>query len=248
MQSLTRIDKIFGAIKSSRHFELSLSDVARRANLSVPTTRRFLEELVNLEYLNYLEQKKKYTLGYKIQHLAEGFNRYKVLGDVSPALREIAKLTRDTVILVIQHGLDALCIERVEGEYPIRNQNTLIGTRWPLGLGAASLSLIAFLDPKIIESIIKKNKERYFKERKKRSDFIMKLVTETQKRKYSVSIGNATENAIGIGLSIFSGKGEVDAAISVSAIEQRMPKDRWKKIAIIMQAELNNIGIITNEF
>src|SRR6185436_15021685 len=53
--------------------------------------------------------------------------------------------TADTVYLSVRLGDVAICLDRVEGAYPIRTLTLKVGDRRPLGIGAGSLALLAFL-------------------------------------------------------------------------------------------------------
>jgi len=65
------------------------------------------------------------------------------------------------VYLVVRAGFDSLCIDLVEGEFPIRIMAYDIGDRRPLGVGAGSLALMAFLPLNETEAILKANRNRY---------------------------------------------------------------------------------------
>ncbi len=54
-----------------------------------------------------------------------------------------------------------MCIDRVEGKFPIRTILVDVGTRRPLGIGVGSMALIAFLPEEELNAMLAKNAQRY---------------------------------------------------------------------------------------
>ena len=96
-------------------------------------------------------------LGIELFLLAGAAQQFSLRNQFRTALERIASETGDTVFLLIRSGNDALCIDRVEGKFPIRTIMIDIGARRPLGIGAGSLALIAFLPDAQFEVILSAN-------------------------------------------------------------------------------------------
>ena len=73
-------------------------------------------------------------------------------------------------------------------------------------------------------------------------DYVRSMVIKAQKAGYSISEGNVTPGAVGIGLPIKNAKGEPIAAISVTAVSWRMTKDRIKEIVKLAKSEISAIN------
>ena len=50
-----------------------------------------------------------------------------------------------SAVLSLPSGIESLCIDVEEGTYPIRANYLRVGSRRPLGVGAGSLALLAWL-------------------------------------------------------------------------------------------------------
>jgi len=57
-------------------------------------------------------------------------------------LRAFAEEVGDTVYLVVRSGMEAVCLERIEGPSPVRVLTLDSGSRRPLGLGAGGLAIL----------------------------------------------------------------------------------------------------------
>ena len=66
-------------------------------------------------------------------------------------MRRLAERTQDTVFLSARDRDEAVCLERVIGDYPIKTLTLSIGDRRPLGVGAGSLALLSALSDRAAE-------------------------------------------------------------------------------------------------
>jgi DNA-binding IclR family transcriptional regulator len=145
-------------------------------------------------------------------------------------LEKIAKETEDTVFLLIRSGNDVLCIDRVEGKSPIRMMTIDVGVRKPLGIGAGSLSLIAFLSDEEFEKVLSANANRYSQFRMD-ANRLRSLGVSSRSMGYVVSENLFHEGVTSIGVPINDQQGEIVAAITVSTISPRMQPERRDEIA-----------------
>lgn len=63
-------------------------------------------------------------------------NRFGLAERVAPALQRLADQTNDTAYFMLRVDDDALCLDRREGNFPIKTISVRVGNRWPLGVGA----------------------------------------------------------------------------------------------------------------
>ncbi|MBW2118158.1 MAG: IclR family transcriptional regulator [Deltaproteobacteria bacterium] len=233
-QSIHRaIDLLRSVAKYNNKGGATLSKIARDTDLHVATVHRILLALVTEGLLTYDPAIKRYHLGFELFSLGASAQQFAIRERYHPAVVRIAEETEDTVFLIIRLGNDSLCLDRVEGKFPIRYLPIEIGDRRPVGFGVGSLALIAFLPDEQFESIIFENRRSYpqYKQHLSTED-IRNRAKQCRKSGYVVSEGLFHENITGVGVPIFDKKGEkVLLSISVSAISQRMSPNRIKKIA-----------------
>jgi DNA-binding IclR family transcriptional regulator len=229
-QSLQRAIALLRIVGRNNDHGITLSQIAREANLHVATTHRLLSVLAQEDFITYNRASKRYHLGLELHILAGSAHQFTIRHRFRIALEKIAHETGDTAFLLIRSGNDALCIDRVEGKSPIRIIAIDIGIRRPLGIGAGSLALIAFLPPDQMETILRDNARRFPQFKNLTLDDIRSLAIESRRVGYVVSEGLFHEGVISMGIPIFDKKGEVIAAITVSSIAQRMDEKRRTKI------------------
>ena len=140
-----------------------------------------------------------------------------------PALVRLAALSGDTVLLSTRSGLESVCIDREFGSFPIRANYLELGSRRPLGAGAGSLALLAWLPDDEIRAVLDLLapvfKERYPRITRPALEAEIGLARQ---RGYAMILDVVVEQMGGIGVPIRSGDGKPVAAISLAALSQRI--------------------------
>ena len=213
-----------------------LSHLSREVNLHIATARRLLTVLTMEGLTTYDPLSKHYSLGIGLYHLGTVAQQFTIREQLHSTLEEIARETEDTVFLLIRSGNDVLCIDRVEGRFPIRALTIDVGIRRPLGIGAGSLALIAFLPEEQFKAVLSANKHRYHGHRNLNAKIIRKLAEQSRKKGYVVSDCLFWEDVISISVPIFKKNNEIMAAITVTAIANRMTLARQKRISNLLKS------------
>ncbi|MBW1696777.1 MAG: IclR family transcriptional regulator [Deltaproteobacteria bacterium] len=241
-QSIKRAVTLLRIVASYNEQGARLSDIARASDLHTSTAHRILAIFVAEGFITYDRVSRLYHLGIELYNLGKTAHQFFVRDRFRSIIERIGRETEDTVFLVIRSGNDALCIDRIEGTYPIRTIPVDIGSSRPLGIGAASLSLIAFLPPPEFEDVLSANASRYSQYRNLSVEDIRRLAMKSVKQGYVVSPGLFHENITSIGIPIFDGQSNVVASIAVSAISQRMTPKRRGYIYQTVKKILNTEG------
>ena len=76
-------------------------------------------------------------------------------------MQRLARMSGDTVFLVIRQGDHCLCLHREEGPFPVKVFTTDIGGRRLLGLGAGGLAIMARLPDAEVLRIYERNAAEY---------------------------------------------------------------------------------------
>jgi DNA-binding IclR family transcriptional regulator len=193
-----------------------------------------LNALVSEGLLTYDPVSRYYHLGIELFYFGAAAHQFKIRDRFRATLERVARKTEDTTYLVIRSGNDVLCIDRVEGDFPIRALTHHVGMRIPLGIGAGSLTLLAFSPEPERETILKANRLRFSQYNKRTEDDIRSMIRQARRLGYAVSEGNVMQGAIAVGVPIFDAHGLVVAAVSVAAVSQRMSKSR-KRIKLLKE-------------
>src|SRR5512136_1146903 len=188
-QSIQRAISLLWYIAKRNERGVTLSQIARQSGINVATVHRILSALTQEGLITRDPTSKFYHLDFGLFLLGDAAHQYSIRHQFRTLLEHIAKETGDTVFLLIRSGNDVLCIDRVEGKFPIRTVPIDVGVRRPLGIGAGSLALIAFLPDDQFETFLSTNAPRYLKYKNMTPKDIKNLAAVSRKAGYVVSKG-----------------------------------------------------------
>jgi DNA-binding IclR family transcriptional regulator len=242
-QSIHRAMTLLHKVAIHNNQGVTLSRLAREAGLHVATAHRILSVLVKEGLITHDPLARLYHLGLELYHLGHAAHQYTVRDRFRNALESIAHRSEDTVFLLIRLGNDVLCIDTVQGKYPVRTIVVDVGARRPLGIGAGSLALIAFLPEDEFEAVVKANAPRYPNYKNLTANDIRDMARKGRRAGYVLSDGLFHEDAISVGVPIFDFQGGVQAAITVSAIRPRMNPQRREEMYKLVQEVVRSEGL-----
>lgn len=160
-QSIRRAMTVLRILATARAAGLGVSDIARQAALTLPTTHRILRVLVGEGIVEQHSRTRRYALGGEIPLMALARpTASPVLGLALPELTAAVELFGDTGFLTLRSGLDTVCLARRVGRYPIQVLALDVGDRRPLGVSSAGFAMLARLAPTEARSILAQNAGR----------------------------------------------------------------------------------------
>lgn len=242
-QSIHRAMLMLKAVARYNDQGANLSKLARNTGLHTATAHRILSVLASEDLITHDPVTKLYHLGLELYRLGHSAHQYTVRDSFRVAMERIANRTQDTVFLLVRSGNDVLCIDVVQGKYPVRTVVVDVGARRPLGIGAGSLALIAFLPEEEFEEVVEANTPRYPHYRNLTADDIRAMAAKAREAGYVLSDGLFHEDAVSVGVPVISEKGQVVAAITVSAIRPRMDLARQQEISQLVREICRSEGL-----
>jgi len=185
--------------------ELSLTDIARKIDLSMSTTSRILSTLEKRKFLSRNIDTQRYSLGSRIAQIgALGLSNMELRKVALPFMRDLNALFNEGVSLYVIREDERICIERVESSLPLRRVVN-VGDRHPLTRGAAGRVLLAYMPKERREALLAKDA------------FTTEEALEDLRRGgYTVSIGEREEGVSSIAAPIQDARCEVIASLSMS--------------------------------
>ncbi|WP_453951994.1 IclR family transcriptional regulator [Bradyrhizobium sp. USDA 377] len=230
------VGKAFAVLKSftSEAFELTLSEIAARADLDRGTAFRLIQTLIELGYLQAVPQSRRFRLGIACLELG-----YTVLSHgslrtiVEPLLRELVPAVGDAASLGILDGGDVVYLARVGAGLDRHKMDRRPGTRIPAYSAALGHVMMAHLarDEQIARLELRprvKLSERTLTD----LDALLARLDQVKKKGHAVSDG---ENAYGLrtlATPIFDAQGLVIAALSVTVDAMRMDMPAFRDQAL----------------
>src|SRR5262245_9491679 len=132
-QTVTRACAMLKAISEASPLGLRAGEVATMMELPRATAYRVLSAL-QASGLIELNDAGRYVLGMEVFLMGlRAQNRDGIRDTVRSTLLRLSSATGDTAFLLLRHGFDAVCVDRVDGNYPIQAPMKNIGERLPLG-------------------------------------------------------------------------------------------------------------------
>jgi DNA-binding IclR family transcriptional regulator len=253
-QSLERAMAITRRVAEAGVNGVRLMDLVNATELKQPTVSRLTAALMREGLIEQDRESRRFYLG--VEAFALGaiasarFGIHKLARD---ALPQLAAATEDSAFLSIPRDTVSVCLQREEGAFPIRTQVLKAGDRYPLGVGAGSLAILAALPDADVEKVIAKNAPWVARAYPAYSaGKLRQLVAETRAAGFAVNSGLIVSGSWGIGVAVIGDDGAPVGALSVAAIEARLPERRRREVAQLLQAaaadlsarlrELNSVG------
>jgi len=230
------VGKAFAVLKSftNESFELTLSEVAARADLDRGTAFRLIQTLVELGYLQAVPQSRRFRLGLACLDLG-----YTVLSHgslrtiVEPLLRDLVPDVGDAASLGILDGGDVIYLARIGAGLDRHKMDRRPGTRIPAYSAALGHVMLAHLarDEQIARLEARprvKLSERTLTD----LDALLARLDQVKKKGHAVSDG---ENAYGLrtlATPIFDAQGLVIGGLSVTVDAMRMDMPAFRDQAL----------------
>jgi DNA-binding IclR family transcriptional regulator len=219
-----------------------LTALAQDVGLHITTAHRILLSLVEEGIVSLDPLTKLYNLGFEVYLLGKNAQQFTLRYKLRPLLEEIARVSDDTVTLMIRSGYDVQCIDMVQGSFPIRTMLTDVGSTMPLGVGAGSQALIASINQEEIEKILAYNALRFTEYMGSTAEDIRQTLINTQKRGYGVCDEMIHPGAVSVAVPVSDAKGELLAAVTVAAIKSRLDQDRQREIVNLINKLWNSMA------
>ncbi len=226
------------------HCRLSLTEVARQANLARATARRFLHTLHSLGYVE--TDGKLFWLSPKVLNLGFSYLSSQPLVElIQPYIREVSDQTSESCSVSVLDLPDIVYIARSLTQQ-IMSVSLHIGTRLPAVTTSMGRVLLAALPDKEIQKIIKKyNIEKYTKHTLTDNISILDEVLLARKQGYSIVNQELEIGLCSVSVPILDKAGKTQAAINISAQPQKMDKKRLKEVLIPnLQAAAEKISAV----
>jgi DNA-binding IclR family transcriptional regulator len=205
---------------------LSLTEIARRTGLTLPTAHRMIKALQRERFLVHDKVSGYYALGPTIMDLArvilQRSDEDELVITVTPHMERMRAVTGETVGLHIPLGDLRLCVAELVSRQPIRTA-TGVGRTFPLPNGASGHILVAWSAERL--DLVEKQIENS-NGRPRNLNAVLKRV---RANRYATSYGETIPGASALAFPLFGPNRDVRAAINVTG-----PAERWTKTEMML--------------
>lgn len=243
IQSIERAAALLRLVAAKGARGARITDLARDAQLTKGTAHRLLAALAMEGLIEQDPDTNLYFAGLALVGLgAAATERFDLARTVLPAMHRIAEKSDDTVYFSVRQGNEAVCLQRVEGQFPIKTLTLNIGDRRPLGLGAGSLAMLAFLPDDEVDRVISDVAQEVSRRANLTTGELHALVQESRRLGYAFNDQLVIPGMCAIGLPIRDPRGDPVAALSVAAVSARMEPDRRASVVAWIEREVAVLG------
>jgi DNA-binding IclR family transcriptional regulator len=239
-QSVRRAVQLLREVAAHNRNGLRLVDAIRNTRLDRSTVHRILRCLVE-EKLIAQDSHRRYFLGGGTMELGLCANsRFNIRDLCEPSLVRLAQQTDDVVFLSVRDGLDMVCLDRKEGNFPIKTFTLEVGDRRPLGVNVRSVAILCELPAEEVRRIVTANAARLNNYTRSTPKQVIDQIEHSQRLGYVVR-DSLVSGVRDVALAIHSSLGAPFAALSISAISNRMTDERLPSLLAAMRAEVLTI-------
>ncbi len=213
-QSIFRVLRILKYVGAAPARGVGLTDVARDLGLTPPTAHRMLSALLQEGFLALNPKLKTYSLGresYILGLAAESRHGIKAIAE--SAVLRLAESTGDTSFLSVRSGHEAVCVDRKTGDFPIKILTLEVGHRRPLGVGAGSLALLAFLPNDDIERVLARYDASAAPDLPSTA-MLREDIAAARKQGYALNPGRIIPDMLGVGVPVYDREQHVVVALA----------------------------------
>ncbi len=216
---------------------LRLIDIAERTELDKATVRRLLETLEQDGLVARVADGKRYFLGPQVRTWsAAAIAGVDIRAVTQPSLLRLVTRFEDTTVVSIRRGMESVCLAIEDGLFPISARYVPVGSSRPLGAGASSLALLAWMPdderlaafellPEILASHSRVNVTK-----------VANMVENAREVGYALSLDVLVDQLGSIAVPVREPDGRPVAALCIVALSTRITS-RLNAIAEALQAE-----------
>jgi len=236
-RTLRRGLQLLDAVAASGQEGLRVVDMCRIAELERATVYRLLATLLECGYVAQ-RGRFRYVAGLRLASSVPPAGTSNMAVRLQPVLARVSAACGDAAFAVVREGPLSHCIARHVGTHPLQMLVIQVGTRQPLGVGAAGLALLAALPDDEVKATIAANAAVLAQYGGMTPERMQILVRATRERGWSVIGNHATQGVLAAGMAVRGADGTPVAGISVASSIDRMPRDRQQLIARAMRSAL----------
>ncbi|MFK0151576.1 IclR family transcriptional regulator [Streptomyces sp. NPDC090493] len=248
-QVVSRVAAILNAIALHGAPGARLLDLSQETGIARPTVHRILQELTEA---GFVEQRasRRYGLGSALYLL--GLSAPSPINDftgIEKVARRLAEQTGDTVYVAMRRLDGVHYLMRADGSYPIRAEIVGVGETVPLGTTFAGIALLSWHEPEAVEAQLLANerlrrtlKAAEMPDLQDTLTAVRQAIAQVHEHGYYFDQDTVMRGVSGIAAPIPSKTASPYMAVTISAINDRLPPERIEELAPSLLEAARRIG------
>jgi DNA-binding IclR family transcriptional regulator len=221
MTTLSATDRLLAVLAAFDHGHpaLCLSDISRRAGLTLTTTHRLVGALTDWGALER-DEDGVYHVGLRLWELAALAPRGLALRQIAlPHLEDLYEATHENVQLAVRDGAEVVYIEWISGRSAV-GVHIRVGARWPLHATGVGLALLAHGEPAFQDAYCERPLASFTPHTITDPSRLRRVLAEVRRTGVAVSSRQVTDDALSVAAPVRGPGGTVAAAVSVVVPER----------------------------
>ena len=219
------------------HPALTLTDISRRAGLTLTTAHRLVTALTEWGALER-DASGTYHVGLRLWEIAALAPRGLALRQAAlPYLEDLYEATHENVQLAVRDGSEVVYTEWLSGHSAV-GVRIRVGARWPLHVTGVGLALLAHCPPEVQEAYCEAPLEACTDHTLTDPARLRRVLAEVRRTGVAVSSRQVTDDALSVAAPVCGPDGTVVAAVSVV-----VPQADAQVPALIPAVRLAALGI-----
>jgi DNA-binding IclR family transcriptional regulator len=227
-QAIARALCVLRAVARSRTAGINLAQLVRDTELSKATVHRLLLALMAEGMVEQDPASLRYFVGrecYVLGGIAS--ERFGLGREAVDAVSRLARSSGDSAFFSIRSDVFAVCVLREDGDSPLKTHVLQPGTRHPLGIGAGSLAMLAALDDAEATRCLQENAALIASSYPEFTpEFLRAEIAATREQGFAINEGHVVKGSWGVAAAVHAPSGEVVGALTIAAVESRLPRER----------------------
>ena len=227
----TVLDRAVSILRVYRPGEsaLSLTEIAKRTGLPKSSTHRYVQSLVNQNFLA-TDREGEYRLGVLLWEIgAIAVQARLPLKEIEPYADEVAAECGETCHVGILDGADVVYIVRVAGPAAVSVQ-TRLGQRVPAHATATGKAILAWTPPEIIGRHLIDPLKMYTDVTPSTVIEVLAEAEQTRRRGYAANTGGWQSDMRGVAAPILDHDGVAVASIGIAGPAYRLSDERMAEL------------------
>jgi DNA-binding IclR family transcriptional regulator len=231
VQSVARAVSLLRLIARHSASGARLLDLTEGSGLARPTVHRLLRCLCVENLVQRDPTTRRYRLGVLAFELGLAASEPSaIVARCRPILADLARRCGDTIYLVMRSGDEIVCLDRIEGSFPIRTFTFTPGARRLIGFGSGGLALLAAQDDEEIEGIFSRISDALKRDRKVSPAVWRERIASVKRNGIAVSEGSITQGVTGVSMTVPTAHGSPYLSVAVAGISSRFQQERVEEL------------------
>ena len=217
MNPLYKVFSIIEAIVSSQDTGLTYSEIVSALVLPKSSVHRVLKDLIDLGYLNFNPETKKYFGSLRLAALgAEVMSHFQLRDHVRPHLLELHRETDHTTNLGVLDGTMGVFVDKIESKDFGIKLFSEIGKTFPLHCTGLGKALLAFSPDETVATLLESPLVALTEKTIVDPDVFLRELSRIRDRGYALDNEEITRGIMCAAAPVFGFNGELVCAVSIT--------------------------------